>query len=86
MENKSGPVVLMKNLSDYLEIRDSEQIAVGDKMIVELNDETCTLLQKIKKEFDQPLSDSEVIKDALVCYHSDIAQINTQKRKYDNMV
>lgn len=55
-------------------------------MIVELNDETCTLLQKIKKEFGQPLSDSEVIKDALACYHSDIVQINAQKRKYENMV
>ena len=61
-------------------------MVVGDKMIVELNDETCTLLQKIKKEFDQPLSDSEVIKNALVCYHNDIVLINAQKLKYENMV
>ena len=51
-------------------------------MIVELNDDTNILLQKVKKEFDQPLSDEEVIRDTLQCYYADIVQINRQKSKY----
>ena len=54
-------------------------------MIIELSDDAHTLLQKVKKEFGQPLSDEEIIKDALECYYSDIVQINRQKNKlFDN--
>ena len=51
-------------------------------MIVELSDDTNILLQKVKKEFGQPLSDEEIIRDALRYYYVDIVQINRQKSKY----
>lgn len=54
-------------------------------MIVQLNDDTNILLQKVKKEFGQSLSDEEVIRDALQYYYADIVQINRQKSKYSNM-
>ena len=50
--------------------------------MIELNDDTDVLLQKVKKEFGQSLSDEEVIRDALQCYYTDIVQINRQKSKY----
>ena len=56
---------------------------ISDSMIVELSDDTNILLQKTKKEFDQSLSDEEVIRDALQCYYADIVQINRQKSKYE---
>ena len=63
---------------------DSDTIKYGsDNMIVELTEDTNTLLQKVKKEFGQPLlSDEEIIKDALKYYYVDIVQINRQKSKY----
>ena len=54
----------------------------GDKMIVELNTCTNTLLQKVKTEFGQSLPDEEIIKDALKCYYIELVQINRQKSKY----
>jgi hypothetical protein len=51
-------------------------------MIVDLNEETQSLLEKVKKELGQSVSDNEVIKDALMCYYVDIVQINRQKNKF----
>lgn len=49
-------------------------------MIIELNEDTQDLLEKVKKELGQSLSDNEVIKDALMCYYVDVVQINRAKR------
>lgn len=54
-------------------------------MMVELNEDTNTLLQKVKKEFGESLSDEEVIRDSLLYYYVDIVQINRQKSKYSRM-
>ena len=53
---------------------------MGDKMIVDLSEDTQGLLEKVKKELGQSLSDNEVIKDALMCYYVDLVQINKAKR------
>jgi len=61
-------------------------------MIVDLSEETQNLLEKVKKELGKacegecrPLPDDEVIKDALMCYYVDAAQINRQKNKFKKM-
>lgn len=52
-------------------------------MIVDLGEEIQNLLEKVKKELGQSLSDNEIIKDALMCYYVDVAQINRQKKKFN---
>ena len=51
-------------------------------MILDLSEDTQNLLEKVKKELGQPLSDNEIIKDALMCYYVDVVQINRQKNKF----
>jgi hypothetical protein len=53
-----------------------------DKMIIDLGKDIQNLLEKVKKELGQSLSDNEIIRDALMCYYVDIAQINKQKNKF----
>ncbi len=55
-------------------------INYGDKMIVDLSEDTQNLLEKVKKELGQYSSDNEVIKDALTYYYSDLVTINRAKR------
>lgn len=49
-------------------------------MILDLSEEAQDLLEKVKKELGQSLSDNEVIKDALMCYYSELITINRAKR------
>lgn len=49
-------------------------------MIIDLSGDTQGLLEKVKKELGQPLSDNEIIKYALMCYYVDLVQINRAKR------
>ena len=55
-------------------------------MIVDLSEDTQGLLEKVKEELGQSLSDNEVIKDALMCYYVDVVQINRAKRIDSNTV
>ncbi len=52
-------------------------------MIVDLGEDTQNLLEKVKKELGQSLSDNEIIRDALMCYYVDVALINRQKKKFN---
>ncbi len=51
-------------------------------MIIDLGEDTQNLLEKVKKELGQSLSEDEIIKDALICYYVDVKQINRQKDKF----
>ena len=53
---------------------------MSDKMIADLNEDTQNLLEKVKKELGQSISNNDVIKDALTCYYSDLLTINRAKR------
>ena len=72
-----GPVIVMSDIGIYFKYKDQ-----GDKMIVDLSEDTQNLLDEVKKELGQSLSDNEVIKDALALYYSDVVQINRQKDNY----
>lgn len=53
-------------------------------MIVDLSEDTQGLLKKLKQELGELSSDDGIIKDALMCYYSDVVQINRAKRMGQN--